>query len=135
QIDLPMSPGSNLASLDAVLASRSASYPGVVTGVGLCMLLRRRALRQVGLFDEIYGFGYCEESDLCMRLTTQGWRTVVADNCYVYHRGSASFKNRNERYLANRKEFDRRWAQEYRRQFNEFRQRAPVDVIRAELAP
>src|SRR5690606_38737096 len=120
QIDLPMPPGSNFASLDAYLGNRTPSCPDIVTGVGFCMLLRREALDQVGLFDEVYGFGYCEESDLCMRLTTRGWRTVVADNSFVYHRGSASFKNRDERYLTNRKLFDQRWAAEYKQQFAEF---------------
>lgn len=135
QIDLPMPPGSNFASLDAYLRKRTPTYPDIVTGVGFCMLLRRAALDEVGLFDEVYGFGYCEESDLCMRLTTRGWRTVIADDCYVFHRGSASFKDRSERYLANRKEFDRRWLAEYRRQFAAFQRQAPLAPLRAELAP
>lgn len=133
QIDLQMPPGSNFASLNEHLGQRSPTYPDIVTGVGFCMLLRRAALDDVGLFDEAFGFGYCEESDLCMRLTTRGWRTVIADNCFVFHRGSASFSGRDQRYLANRKEFDRRWAEEYRRQFSEFQAKAPLDPIRAEL--
>ncbi|MEZ5465562.1 MAG: glycosyltransferase [Lysobacteraceae bacterium] len=134
QIDLPMLPGSNFASFDALLQKRQPTYPDIVTGVGFCMLLRRTALDDVGLFDEVYGFGYCEESDLCMRLTTSGWRTVVADNCYVFHRGSASFKNRSEHYTRNRKEFDRRWSNEYQRQFSAFRKRSALAAIRRELA-
>lgn len=102
------------------------TYPDVVTGVGFCMLLRRAALEKVGVFDEVYGMGYCEESDLCMRLTTQGWRTVVADDTYVYHKGRATFTNRDERYTHNRKIFDERWLAEYKRQFAEFQAKSPL---------
>ena len=69
----------------------TAAAADVVTGVGFCLLLRRSALEQVGVFDEVYGRGYCEESDLCMRLTTHGYRTVVAGDMYVYHKGRGTF--------------------------------------------
>jgi GT2 family glycosyltransferase/glycosyltransferase involved in cell wall biosynthesis len=134
QIDLAMPPGANFRSLARHLETRSPSYPDIVTGVGFCLLLRRAALEQVGLFDPVYGKGYCEESDLCMRLTTSGWRTVVADNAYLYHRGSGSFADRDARYLQNRKVFDARWGAEYRRQFRDFRARAPLASLRRELA-
>ena len=135
QIDLAMPLGANFASLDAYLRRRTPSWPDIVTGVGFCLLLRRSALDRVGLFDEVYGHGYCEESDLCMRLTTSGWRTVVADDCYVFHRGTASFKSRDEHYLVNRREFDRRWKSEYRRQFAAFRRAAPLASVRHQLTP
>jgi len=134
QIDLGMPPGANFVGVDAVLARRTPAYPDIVTGVGFCMLLRRRALDEVGLFDEAFGHGYCEESDLCMRLTTRGWRTVVSDDCYVYHRGSGSFRDRDARYLRNRALFDQRWSGEYTQQFREFRLRNPLARVRAEIA-
>ena len=134
QIDLAMPPGSNFLALARYLGKRRPLYPDIVTGVGFCLLLRRAALQQVGLFDPVYGKGYCEESDLCMRLTTSGWRTVIADDTYVYHRGRGSFTDRDERYLHNRRLFDQRWSAEYRRQFETFRARAPLASLRRELA-
>ena len=74
QISIPIAPSANFISMDRTIRKLSQrQYPDVVTGVGFCMLLRRSALDDVGLFDEIYGHGYCEESDLCMRLTTKGF--------------------------------------------------------------
>ena len=74
-IDLPMAPGASYLAMNEYLAvQRRGQCHDVVTGVGFCLLLRRSALRQVGLFDPIYGQGYCEESDLCMRLIAAGWR-------------------------------------------------------------
>lgn len=130
QISIPIAPGANFISMDrAVRQISHRQYPDVVTGVGFCMLLRRSALDKVGLFDEIYGQGYCEESDLCMRLTTKGYRTVVADDVYVFHKGSASFNNRDERYLNNRKIFDSRWLDIYIKQYKAFKKTNPLGYI------
>ncbi|MBW2172736.1 MAG: glycosyltransferase [Deltaproteobacteria bacterium] len=136
-INIPMAPGANFYGMDKVLKENSERrYPDVVTGVGFCMLLRRSALEDVGLFDEAYGRGYCEESDLCMRLTTNGYRTVVADDVYVYHKGRGTFADRGERYKHNRRIFDRRWRKEYERQFRDFISKAPLkpaqDMFRVE---
>jgi glycosyltransferase involved in cell wall biosynthesis len=131
QIALPITPGANFYGMDEALQKRSPLvYPDVVTGVGFCLLLRRAALEEVGLFDEAYGRGYCEESDLCMRLTTKGYRTVVADNVYVYHKGRGSFTDRDERYQRNRALFDARWRKEYRRQYRIFRKANPLKSVR-----
>ncbi|MGW7159264.1 glycosyltransferase [Paenibacillus taichungensis] len=120
-IDIPLAPGANFFGMNERLQlATGSSYPDVVTGVGFCMMLRREALDRVGLFDEIYGQGYCEESDLCMRLTTNGYRTVVASDVYVYHKGSASFVDRKERYIKNREIFDSRWKKEYLKQYRKF---------------
>lgn len=132
---VPMAPGANYRGMDALLRARPPRYPDVVTCVGFCLLLRRTALDQVGFFDPVFGHGYCEESDLCMRLTTQGFRTVIADDVYLYHRGRASFgATRGERYLANRRIFDQRWSRAYRRQFATFRAANPLEEVRNLLA-
>lgn len=129
-----MPPGANFLGMDALLRRRRPTYPDVVTMEGFCLLLRRSALQKVGFFDPIFGRGYCEESDLGMRLITHGYRTVVADNVYVYHRGSGTFgQERGPRYLANRKLFDARWAKEYRRRFFAFRLADPLRPARSML--
>lgn len=130
-IDLAMAPGASYLAMNHYLGiQRSGQCHDVVTGVGFCVLLRRSALDQIGLFDPIYEQGYCEESDLCMRLTTVGFRTVVAEDVYVYHRGSGSFTDSQERYLRNRRLFDQRWGAEYRRQFRAFRRSNPLKPVR-----
>ncbi len=67
-------------------------YPEVPTAVGFCMYLRRRAIDQIGLFDEAaYGRGYGEENDWCMRAARAGWLHVICDDAFVAHEGGASF--------------------------------------------
>lgn len=134
-LELSMLPGASFLTMDRLLRARQPDYPDVVTGEGFCLLLRRAALDNVGFLDPIFGHGYCEESDLCMRLTTAGYRTVISDNVYVFHRGSGSFgSERLPKYLENRKIFDQRWLKEYRRQFRTFRRQDPVGTIRRCLA-
>ena len=134
QINLPLAPGANFFGMDEALQHWRPTVADVVTGVGFCLLLRRSVLEQLGFFDEVYGRGYCEESDLCMRLTTHGYRTVVASNIYVYHKGRGTFTDRGERYRRNRAIFDARWDREYRRQFRAFRKANPLGPSRARFA-
>jgi len=51
---------------------------------GCACLLRKDALKEVGLFDEDF-FAYCEDTDLGLRLRRAGWETVVAPGAYVKH--------------------------------------------------
>lgn len=126
-IGLSLAPGLSFLDMNRYLGQHARGEPAdVVTSVGFCLLLRRAALEQVGLFDEIYGMGYCEESDLAMRFTTHGWRTVLAQNVYVYHKGSGTFTDPGERYRVNRKLFDARWKKIYSRQFKAFRKEDPL---------
>lgn len=130
-IEVPIAPGANFFGMDRHVRDHAPrAYPDVVTGVGFCMLLRRSALEQVGWFDEAYGKGYCEESDLCMRLTASGYRTVVADDVYVYHKGGGSFKDRDAQYARNRAIFDTRWKTEYTRRFRAFQRADPLRPVR-----
>lgn len=56
---------------------------------GASMMVRRRVLEQVGLFDESF-FLYFEETDLCRRARRVGYRIVYVKESSVAHIGSAS---------------------------------------------
>ena len=51
---------------------------------GACMLVRRSALDQVGLFDEGYWM-YMEDLDLCYRFAQAGWVTWYEPSATVVH--------------------------------------------------
>jgi N-acetylglucosaminyl-diphospho-decaprenol L-rhamnosyltransferase len=58
---------------------------GVVDAInGACMLFRRPALEQVGLFDEGYWM-YMEDLDLCYRFDEAGWVTWYEPSATVIH--------------------------------------------------
>jgi hypothetical protein len=56
---------------------------------GASMMIRRRVLEEVGLFDEAF-FLYFEETDLCRRARLAGWPTFYVPESSVAHIGSAS---------------------------------------------
>jgi len=132
ELAAPLGPGLNLNTMAAAVERSSRRhYPDVTTGNGFCMLLRRRVLDLLGAFDEAYVQGYCEESDMCMRFTEAGFRVVVCDDAYVYHKGQGSFGARwRELFEANRKIFDSRWQTAYQRDYAMFKRRNPLQYIR-----
>jgi GT2 family glycosyltransferase len=56
---------------------------------GACLVLRRDALRQVGLLDEDY-FIFSEEVDLCHRLRQRGWEIFWVPQSVAMHHGGRS---------------------------------------------
>jgi O-antigen biosynthesis protein len=133
-ISIPLAPGCNFLGMDEGLRrSRKPSYPNIVTAIGFCLLLRRRMLEQIGLFDEIYGIGYCEETDLCLRAMKAGWRVVACDDVYIFHRGNGSFDDRDERYRKNVKIFFERYGLEYRQAYRKFVKAAPLAEILSQV--
>jgi N-acetylglucosaminyl-diphospho-decaprenol L-rhamnosyltransferase len=56
---------------------------------GACLLVRRRALDEIGLFDESFYF-WSEDADLCWRLRKAGWKLFYSADVEVTHHGSAS---------------------------------------------
>lgn len=91
-------------------------YSDIVFPDGACFSVRRECFEAVGLFSEAYSPGYFEELDFCMRAVQKGFRTVLIDNLYVYHKSHASFgkKQTSEYMRRNRKLFAETWGGAYR---------------------
>jgi hypothetical protein len=64
----------------------------IPSGVGFCMTLPTRVIKDVGLMDPVFGRGYSEEIDWCLRSHTLGYHSVLAPSCFVYHAGSGITK-------------------------------------------
>ena len=89
------------ASLHALAAS---THPGIraeiPVGVGFCLYLRRDCLRDVGTLDTaVFGKGYGEETDFCLRARRRGWSHHLAADVFVYHAGGLSFGGRRAALL------------------------------------
>jgi GT2 family glycosyltransferase len=75
--------------------TRSLKPVEVPVTVGFCMLIKRDALQATGGFDEaLFGIGYGEECDWCMRATYRGYKHVAAIDTYVYHQGTVSYSEK-----------------------------------------
>ena len=51
---------------------------------GACMLVKREAMEDVGLWDEGY-FLHCEDLDWCMRFRQRGWKVMFVPTARVTH--------------------------------------------------
>jgi N-acetylglucosaminyl-diphospho-decaprenol L-rhamnosyltransferase len=61
--------------------------------MGACMLVRRRAIEDVGGLDESF-FLFSEETDWCYRFARAGWKTVFTPTAECVHVGGATHGGR-----------------------------------------
>jgi GT2 family glycosyltransferase len=74
--------------------------------VGFCMLIKRSLIQNFGLFDPVYGLGYSEENDFCLRINKYGYSSVIANHSFVYHLESKSFTSEKKaKLVANNEAF------------------------------
>lgn len=67
--------------------------------LGAVMLVRGEAIRQVGLFDEVYAL-YCEEIDWCARFKMSGWRNYCVPQArIVHHSGQSTTQAKSEAFV------------------------------------
>nr|WP_314116734.1 glycosyltransferase [uncultured Aggregatibacter sp.] len=72
----------------------------VPTGVGFCMGVNFDVVKEIGMFDEIYGKGYGEENDWCQRAINAGYKNMHITNLFVYHKHGGSFLSEDKiRYI------------------------------------
>lgn len=131
----PLPDANAAARLALALRQQGApSYPELPTGVGFCLYVRRALLDAVGNFDQaLFGRGYGEENDLCLRAAAHGWRNVLCDDAYVAHRGGASFGPEGHRPGGeNLRRLTARYPH-YNAQVADFILRDPLAPLRARL--
>lgn len=75
-------------------------FPSMTFLNGFCLLIKRELIMDIGYFDEeIFGRGYGEEDDYCIRARQNGWKLVVADHVYILHKQSRSYSNGRRKQL------------------------------------
>ncbi len=75
---------------ERLAANYGVEATDVPAGISFCILIPTPVLREVGLMDPVYGRGYCEETDWSLRSAQLGYRVVLAQGTFVYHKGRAS---------------------------------------------
>ncbi len=74
-----------------VAAGSRMMRPEIPTGIGHCLYVKRAVVDLIGTFDETFSPGYGEEVDFCQRAVAHGFRHVVADDVFTFHRGGGTF--------------------------------------------
>ncbi|MBC2702344.1 MAG: glycosyltransferase [ANME-2 cluster archaeon] len=102
QNDLPSE--ISIEKMGGLIAKYSARlYPEIPFLNGFCLLIKRDLINDIGYFDEeLFGKGYGEENDYCIRACKSQWNLRVADDVYIYHAQSRSYSNEKRKELCKR---------------------------------
>jgi tetratricopeptide (TPR) repeat protein len=68
----------------------------------LCTLIKREVIEKIGGLDERFTPGNFEDDDFCLRAQLAGYKTVIAQDVFIHHYGSKSFKADSEKKYAAR---------------------------------
>jgi GT2 family glycosyltransferase/glycosyltransferase involved in cell wall biosynthesis/predicted Zn-dependent protease len=60
--------------------------------VGFCLLTKRDVIDRIGGLDEQFGSGNFEDDDFCLRASLTGYRARVAQDVFIHHTGSQTFR-------------------------------------------
>lgn len=87
-------------------------YPTIPTAVGHAMYIKRSVLDEVGFFDAAtFGMGYGEENDFSCRVIKKGYKNILADDTFIFHYGSTSFKSEKAKLISinKKKLYKKNW--------------------------
>ncbi len=78
-------------------------YPQITVAVGFCMYIKRNLLNEIGFFDaKTFEKGYGEENDFCCRAELMGYKHILCDDTFIYHKSTASFNTEQKKTLAEK---------------------------------
>jgi GT2 family glycosyltransferase/tetratricopeptide (TPR) repeat protein/glycosyltransferase involved in cell wall biosynthesis len=108
----------SLDELPKFAAEWSRSHAGQILEigrvVGFCLLATRGVIDRIGGLDEQFGSGNFEDDDFCLRAGLAGFKICVAQDVFIHHTGSQTFKGAKidyrESMLRNWKLFKAKWA-------------------------
>jgi GT2 family glycosyltransferase len=122
-------------ALHALAASTNAGQRvEIPVGVGFCLYLRRDCLRDVGYLDaDVFGKGYGEEVDFCLRARRRGWSHQLAADVFVHHAGAGSFGGRREALLDRSQRLINLRHPGYEAFVADFQAQDPLNIVRRRL--
>lgn len=81
--------------------------------IGFCILVKREVIDKIGIFDEQFTPGNCEDDDLSMRIIESGYKLMLCHDSFIHHFGSASFNKDYAQYnhilRTNSLKFEEKW--------------------------
>jgi len=82
------------------LLENSSAVANVEVIPGVCMMIRRDAFKEAGMFNPGY-FMYCEDVDLCYEVRKSGRRVCYVGEATVIHHGGGSSRSKPESHYAS----------------------------------
>jgi hypothetical protein len=93
------------------------------------MLVTRKALDEVGKFDEAFSPGYEEETEFCSRAHERGFLHILDDTTFVYHKGASSFGSSRAQLQAEHFKLHCQMHPDYPKRIDQFLGARPLERI------
>ncbi len=95
-------------------SEHSRELLNVNTVAFFCAVIRRQVIEEIGLLDEVFGCGFFEDDDYCIRARNAGFTVAIADDVFIHHELSASFNKlkeqaRKELFDKNKAIYEEKW--------------------------
>jgi GT2 family glycosyltransferase len=136
--DLP--PNMSVQELDLWCETWTKGWvmPQVPLVHGFCFGIRRMVMDRIGLFDErLFGDGFGEEDDYCLRASDAGFGLLVATHTYIFHAKTKSYSLAARHALAQaaeRKVRERHGHDRFNQALQELEANRILQAIRLEAA-
>ncbi|GEM_PF-5083368 len=113
-MDVPYSDPADFSPYAARIAEKQAGrYTPRRRIAGFAMLIKRNLYEQIGGLDERFGSGNYEDDDYCLRAAEAGYAIMVAEDVFIHHFGSRSFRDNRIDYAdairRNKQLFSDKW--------------------------
>jgi len=96
----------NWSSVEEILAFADSNnvpmaypYEEKLCLVGFALLIKRTVVNEIGLLDEIFTPGNCEDVDYGLRVLKAGYHNILCKNSFILHFGSKSFRKDDKKYF------------------------------------
>ncbi|WP_197995474.1 glycosyltransferase [Gimesia algae] len=79
-----------------------------------CAMISRQVINEVGVLDEVFGCGFFEDDDYCIRARNAGYKIAITEDVFIHHHLSASFnklkaEQRQQLFDKNKQIFEEKW--------------------------
>lgn len=130
----PLQPRPSIEAIDALAATANGDeVVDIPSGIGFCLYITRKCLESVGLLSDVFGAGYLEDADFCLRARDKGFRNVCAPSVYVGHAGSKSFGQRKRSLVVHNLGLLERRYPKHRAECGAFIAADPLKMARAAI--
>jgi len=60
---------------------------------GFCIVMKSELISKIGKLDEDFNFGGYDDDDYCKRIRDSGYKILIAEDVFIYHKSGATFSS------------------------------------------
>ncbi|WDP89413.1 MAG: glycosyltransferase family 2 protein [Desulfobacter sp.] len=66
-----------------------------------CVAIKKNIYTQLGGLDESFGLGYYEDTDFSLKVLKKGYKIMITEGVFIYHKAGKSFSSHAQRRVHN----------------------------------